>query len=192
MKVIAVIPAHMCSKRLPKKIMMPIAGEPMLKHTIKQVAKAQKINEIWVAATKNKEDDPIIELCKTMYDIHWMRGDETDIISRILVIANKTQADIIVDCDGEDVLIDPRMVDKAVEIIQLGYQSISFGHIAQGFGPAIAFTRDLLKAIFAEKKTNTDYRWGELFKDTNSYSIDTLADYERVKELVESKWKQLG
>lgn len=184
MKVIATIPARLGSHRLPRKLMLKIGDKTILQRTIEQIGKAQKLNEIYVCMTKNKEDDELYDYCEQFYDIKRIRGDQTNIISRILLAANYSQADYVINCDGEDCLIDPRLIDKAVEILELGYQSISFGHIGLGLGP-VAFTREFLKAVYAEKKTDTDFQWGKLFEDHNKYSIDSQADYERMKELIE-------
>jgi len=187
-KVIVTIPVHFSSKRLRGKILMPINGEPLLKHTIQAVAKAQKINEIWILATKNQADDPIIKFCETMYDVHWMRGDEENILSRILLVANKTQADIIVNVDGEQPMQSPWVIDKTVEFIEQGYPF--FGQIGIPLGVrCYGFTRDFLKLVYGKKKHTTE-NWWKLFEDTAQeempqFCVDTEEDYIFVKSIME-------
>lgn len=195
MKVVAVIPVHMGSKRLHGKILMEIAGKTILQHTIEQVGKATKINEIWVCATTNKEDDAIEEFLKPkgkqkFYDVNFMRGDEDDIISRIVWVANESKADVIVNCDGEQPMQDPRIIDKSVEIItELGYPLGYIGGTPLG-SRVYAFTKDLLKIVYAKYQMTPEMNWYKCFEDTCDYPnlcIDTQADYEFVKGLMETR-----
>lgn len=188
MKVIVVIPVHMGSKRLHGKILMKIAGKTILEHTIRQVGKATKISEIWVCATTNKEDDAIEEFLQPkgkqkFYDVHFMRGDEDDIISRIVWVVNESKADYIINVDGEDLLTDPRMIDKTVEVLELGYQFVAFRGLPLGISP-IGFTKEKLKQVYARNNATTE-EWWKLFSSEESYSIDTQADFNRLKGLIE-------
>ena len=188
MKVIATIPVHMGSKRLHGKILMEIAGKPMLQHTIEAIAKANKVNEIWVCATTNKEDDAIAEFLQPkgkqkFYDIHFMRGDEDDIISRLVRVANDTKADYIINVDGEDLKTDPRLIDETVELLEMGYPFVGFRGLPLGISP-IGFTKEKLKEVYAKNNATTE-EWWKLFASQESYSIDTKEDLERIKKVLE-------
>ena len=58
----AIIQVRMTSTRLPGKVLMEILGRPMLSYQIERVRQSQKINNIIIATTINKEDDPVAEL----------------------------------------------------------------------------------------------------------------------------------
>ena len=49
MKLVTIIPAHLASIRLPRKILMPIQGIPMIEHVRRRAKLSKKINKIFVA-----------------------------------------------------------------------------------------------------------------------------------------------
>ena len=66
-KIMASIEARMTSSRLPGKVLMEsLPGVSMLEYMINRVKKSNNIDDIIVATTINKEDDPIVELCKKL------------------------------------------------------------------------------------------------------------------------------
>ncbi len=63
-RIVATIEARMTSSRLPGKVLMDFCGKPNLQHIVERLKRSKYIDEVVVATTTNKEDDPIIELCK--------------------------------------------------------------------------------------------------------------------------------
>ena len=64
-KIMASIEARMTSSRLPGKVLMDsLPDVSMLEYMINRVKKSNNIDDIIVATTINKEDDPIVELSK--------------------------------------------------------------------------------------------------------------------------------
>ena len=59
MKVVAIIQARMGSTRLPGKVLMDLAGEPMLARVVNRVRRAVTLNEVVVAATTQPADEAI-------------------------------------------------------------------------------------------------------------------------------------
>ena len=188
-KTICCIPARLGSKRLPHKLMLPIQDKPILQHTISQCAKATKINELWIVTTKNSEDDEIEQFLRPngkakFYDINLFRGEEKDIISRIVAVAGRTHADYIISVDGEQPLSDPRLIDKTVEVLEFGYQFVAWRGMPLGLTP-IGFSKEWLKTTFAKKDTRTDHQWWKLFQSEEDYCVDTKEDYLSLKSLIE-------
>ncbi len=62
--IVAIIQARMGSTRLPGKVLMDIAGKPMLWHVIERVKRSKKINSIVVTTTNKTKDKAVIELAK--------------------------------------------------------------------------------------------------------------------------------
>ena len=57
MRIVAIIPARAGSKRLHRKNIYPVWGEPMLSWSIKAAKESKYISEVWVST----EDDEIKE-----------------------------------------------------------------------------------------------------------------------------------
>jgi spore coat polysaccharide biosynthesis protein SpsF len=114
MKVVAIIPAHMGSTRLPGKVAKIIAGKPMLGHLITRLRVSRNIDEIVVATTEAQKDDQIVaiaEWCETK----WFRGSETNVLERMFFAAKQAKADIIIRVTPDNPLTDPFVIDYMIE-----------------------------------------------------------------------------
>ncbi|PEB51543.1 acylneuraminate cytidylyltransferase [Bacillus pseudomycoides] len=113
MKVAAIIQARMGSTRLPGKIMKKVLDKTLLEYQIERVKRAKTINQIIVATTTNKKDNPIIELCKQI-SVPYYRGAEDDVLSRYYEAAKQFSVDVIVRLTSDCPIIDPDIIDKIV------------------------------------------------------------------------------
>jgi spore coat polysaccharide biosynthesis protein SpsF len=114
-RVIATIEARMTSSRLPGKVLMPAAGIPMLELLIRRLKKAVQINEIVVATTVNKDDEPVVALAQKLGVGHF-RGSEEDVLARVLGAAHQYKADVIVEITGDCPLIDPVIAGEVIDL----------------------------------------------------------------------------
>ncbi len=53
----------MGSSRLPGKVLLDLAGQPMLRRVVERTRLAKTIDQVVVATTSEPSDDPIVELC---------------------------------------------------------------------------------------------------------------------------------
>ena len=60
----AIIQARTAASRLPGKVLMDIAGEPMLVRVVKRTQRALTVGKVLVATTDDPTDYTIEELCK--------------------------------------------------------------------------------------------------------------------------------
>ncbi len=123
MNVVAIVQARMGSTRLPGKVMIELAGEPMLVRCVNRTRRAQVLDEVVVATTTLAADDAIARLC----DQHgWpcFRGAQDDVLDRYYQAAKAHQADIVVRITSDCPLIDPEIVCQVVD------QFLALGHKA--------------------------------------------------------------
>lgn len=112
MRVVAIIPARYGSSRLPGKALAEIAGRPLIQHVVERTAQAGRVSEVWVAT-----DDPRI--------VAAVRGFGGQVVltssahrtgtDRIAEAARGLEADLMVNVQGDELLMDPRIIDQAVE-----------------------------------------------------------------------------
>lgn len=114
MKLVATIEARMASTRLPGKVLHEIIGVPMLGHLITRLEASETIDEIVVASTTNSEDDAIEDYCRSRGTAIF-RGDEEDVMGRVLQAAASRAADVVVETTGDNPLLDPEIIDVHVE-----------------------------------------------------------------------------
>lgn len=111
MKIIGVIPARYESSRFPGKPLSDICGKPMIWWVYRQCKKVEDFDEIYVAT----DDERIMEACKK-YDMEAVMTSKehktgTD---RIGEIAEKFPADLIVNIQGDEPLLEPETIKAAI------------------------------------------------------------------------------
>ncbi len=117
MKTIAIIQARMQSSRLPGKVMMPIAGKPMLEHVVERVSLSNLVDETIVAASNLTADEPIWDWCSD-HNVPFIRGDQDDVLERFQLAADRFSPGRIVRITSDCPLIDPQVIDKTIHILE--------------------------------------------------------------------------
>jgi len=114
LNIITVIQSRMGSTRLPGKVMMPLAGKPLLYRMHERVAASELSGNIIIATTKEETDVPIIELCEEN-NLNYYRGHSTDLLERHYKAAKIFNADVVVKIPSDCPLIDPNIIDKVIK-----------------------------------------------------------------------------
>jgi len=123
--VVAIVQARMSSTRLPGKVMKGIAGRPMLWHVVNRLKAAKLVDEIVVATTTGREDDLIEEWCK-LNGTPVSRGSLDDVLDRYYRAASSFEAKTIVRITSDCPLIEPVLVDRAIQKFNKG----GFSHVS--------------------------------------------------------------
>ena len=113
MKVVAIVQARMGSSRLPGKVMEPLNEEPMIGILLKRLSRAKMLDSIIVATTTDPRNIPLTEYISTI-GYEYVQGSEDDVLSRYILAAEATKADIIVRITADCPLVDPLLVDDVV------------------------------------------------------------------------------
>jgi spore coat polysaccharide biosynthesis protein SpsF len=113
LRVVAIIQARLNSNRLPGKILLDIAGQPMLCRVVERTRLARAIHEVVVATTSDASDDVVVDLC-VQRGYSWFRRSQFDVLDRYYQTARQFQARVIVRITADCPLIDPQVVDLTV------------------------------------------------------------------------------
>jgi spore coat polysaccharide biosynthesis protein SpsF len=116
-RTVAIIQARMGSTRLFGKVMMNIAGRPLLTYLVDRISKARAVDSILVATTAKPRDNIIIEECERR-GIPNFRGSESDVLGRYLSAARACGAQIIVRVTADNPFTDPESIDRVVQAIR--------------------------------------------------------------------------
>jgi spore coat polysaccharide biosynthesis protein SpsF len=207
MQVTAIIQARMTSTRLPGKVLMKVMGRPLLSCQIERLRFSKRIDEIIIATTTNKEDDPVAELAHKE-GLKVYRGSEDDVLDRYYQAAKEHRAEHIMRLTADCPLIDPDICDSIVNAyFESGVDYIRTGEsFAEGLDCEIvgfrALTRTWLEAkLKADREHVTLYirDHPELFKtmvkeneiDDSRYriTVDEEVDFLVVKTILENLYK---
>jgi spore coat polysaccharide biosynthesis protein SpsF len=112
-KRVAIVQARMSSSRLPGKVLMELAGRPMLAQQIRRLRACYMLDEISIATTTDSVDDVIVQLARTE-GVRWFRGSEADVLGRYVGAAQEAGADIIVRVTADCPLLAPEVTDAVV------------------------------------------------------------------------------
>ena len=113
MKTLVVVQARMGSSRLPGKVLLPLAGRPLLERMLQRLQAARFPFQLCVATSNASADDPIRELCRRLA-VPVVSDHPTDLLQRHLVAGRKFGADVIAKIPSDCPLIDPAVVDRVL------------------------------------------------------------------------------
>lgn len=182
--------ARLGSTRVPQKHLRDICGIPAIKILIERLHSAKKIRNIVVCTTELSSDDPLVDFL-IKENIMYFRGDEKDIIARLLGASRKYNTDIIVDVEGDKVYTDPEYVDKVIDEIGIDDTDFVIGsdhtkkfdptdHFIHGLIPAAIKTTTLEKILQLKKTNETETGYKEMFFTTNMFKVRFLALDENI------------
>ena len=112
MQIVAIIPARFGSTRFPGKALAELAGKPMIQHVYEQTMKASLVSRAIVATDDHRIADVIHQIGGTAVMTSTAHETGTD---RLAEVAHGLEADIVVNVQGDEPLIDPAMIDQAIE-----------------------------------------------------------------------------
>lgn len=103
----------MTSSRLPGKVLLPAAGQPMLAHLVRRLQAVASIDGMVLATTTNPTDDVLETFAKNL-GLAFFRGSEEDVMLRVIGAAESVGADVVVEITGDCPVIDPDLVEQAI------------------------------------------------------------------------------
>jgi len=208
MKTVAIVQARMGSTRLPGKVMMTAAGDPLLEHLLMRLRRSKRADDIVVATTELEKDDPVASLAKRLGVNVW-RGSEDDVLARYHGAALNASADAIIRVTGDCPLIDPAIVDLVASKFLDSQSTIDYasntlertyprGLDCEVFSFAALEEAHLKATDPMEREHVTPYIWrrperfriAQVTQDRDlsghRWTVDTPEDFELVRRLLEA------
>ncbi|MFI5252133.1 MAG: cytidylyltransferase domain-containing protein [Bacteroidota bacterium] len=125
MKTLVIIQARIGSTRLPGKVMLSLAGRPLLERIIERVRAARMEFDLAVATTHDPSDEPIRELCRAL-GVDCYSGHPTDLLERHYRCAFDRAAHNVVKIPSDCPLIDPDVVDLVLAYYYANYPKYDY------------------------------------------------------------------
>ena len=175
----------MGSTRLPGKIMLPIhEGITVIAHVIKQLKQSKFCDQIIVATTINKEDDIIIEFLKKNSILHF-RGSSDDCLDRYYQCAKSFLASTIVRITCDNPLIDPTLIDDAIQLFRSGQYDYVTNCKPRSFpqGTEVeVFSFDALEKAWkkAKKPSEREHVTPYFYNNPNEFKIFNITNKENL------------
>jgi glutamate-1-semialdehyde 2,1-aminomutase/spore coat polysaccharide biosynthesis protein SpsF len=115
MKTVAIVQARMGSTRLPGKVLLDLAGQPVLAWVVRASRAALGIDAVWVATSTAAADDAVATWCAANA-VPCHRGSERDVLDRYAGAARDSSADVVVRLTADCPLLDPAVVAQTVRL----------------------------------------------------------------------------
>jgi 3-deoxy-D-manno-octulosonate cytidylyltransferase len=211
--VLAVIPARYASARLPGKPLAMIAGKPMIQHVFERVKKCETVSRVVVAT----DDQRIVAAVDAFGgEAVLTRADHLTGTDRVAEVAAHIQAEIYVNVQGDEPLVDPGTVDAVVaamledDSIQIGTPCSAITRQADIMDPNVTkvvrdfegnglyFSHAPIPWVRDTGDTVTAQHWKHIgiyaFRRDVLLEIPTLppGELERVEKLEQLRWLENG
>ena len=202
-KTVAIIQARMSSRRLPEKVLLPLAGTPIIGQIFNRLRHCKTLDKIVLATSVNQDDDPIAAYCASI-GLPCLRGSLDDVLDRYYKTATHHGAKTIVRITADCPMIDPVVVDAVVTAFLAGrydYYGLA-GNFPDGLDVEV-FAYEALKRAWHEAKLQSERehvgpylgKHPELFKtgglhlfdqlNHHRWTVDEPRDYELAKRIYE-------
>lgn len=131
MTAVGVIPARHAASRFPGKPLVPIAGVPMLQRVVEGARRASRLRSVIVAT----DDDRIADACRGFgADVVLTSARHATGTDRVAEAARSLPDDVVVNVQGDEPLIEGRVIDAAVEAL-LSDPGAAIGTVAHEMDP---------------------------------------------------------
>ena len=113
---VAIIPARFASTRLPGKALIELAGKPMVCWVAERAQAARNVDRV-IVATDSEEIANAVR--KRNIEVALTSEHHTSGTDRVAEVAAKIpEAEIIVNVQGDEPMISPETIEKAVDVMQ--------------------------------------------------------------------------
>jgi len=112
---LAIIQARFSSRRLPGKVLKPLAHLPLLGWTVDRLRQCRSLSKIVLTTSDTITDDPVADYGQYLgLDVY--RGPLNDVTTRFCQVILSQKVSSFVRICGDSPLIDPNIVDQAVSL----------------------------------------------------------------------------
>jgi spore coat polysaccharide biosynthesis protein SpsF len=117
---------------------------------IHRTKKAKNVDEV-VLATSKKAIDDILEKVAIENNCQVFRGSESDVLGRYAETSIKYEADVVVRICADRPLVDPMLIDQAIDVFNRSSADLVYNHISskdqwwpRGFGAEVLSAEELI------------------------------------------------
>ncbi|MBF0453248.1 MAG: 3-deoxy-manno-octulosonate cytidylyltransferase [Magnetococcales bacterium] len=142
-RVLVIIPARYASTRLPGKPLISLAGKPMIQHVYERASLAE-VSRVIVATDDNRIARAVTDFGG---EVILTRADHLSGTDRVAEAARQTDADLIINVQGDEPLLNPDSINRAVAPLR-EQSAIQMGTLAHPLtDPEEVFNANIVKVV---------------------------------------------
>ena len=131
-----VVFARMDSRRLPGKVLMPLAGRPLLRWTVDRCRLAADL-PVMLATSDREVDSPLAGFAAGL-GLPVFRGDVDDVLGRALAAAEAFGLDTLVRISADSPFIDPELIAHVAATQETETPDLTTNVFPRSFPPGIS------------------------------------------------------
>jgi spore coat polysaccharide biosynthesis protein SpsF len=178
--VVGIIQARSGSSRLPGKMLLDLHGMPVIQWVWYRVRKARLLDEVIVAIPEGRADDALADLLES-FGANFYRGNENDVLDRLLKAARSTGAHTVVRICADNPLVSGEEIDNLVSYFAANDLDYAYNHIPRnnlypdGLGAEIA-SMAVIESIAQHVFTNNqrEHVFNYIWENQDRFRIGTF------------------
>jgi spore coat polysaccharide biosynthesis protein SpsF len=204
--ILAILQARLSSTRLPGKVLLPLAGKPMLERQIERLLRAERVDQLILATSDQGEDEALVRLAETA-GIASYRGSLDDVLDRFYRAAEPLAPSHVVRLTGDCPVADPSVIDACIALaLEGGYdyasntlrptwpdgvdvEVVTFAALRTAWKEAATIVEREHVMPFITRRPDR-FRLGSLENDvdlsTLRWTVDEPADYEFIRRIYDA------
>ena len=118
--VLGIIPARLASKRLPQKVLRTLLGKPLFYHVYQNISQSPCLSRVYVAT-----DSPQVSHVCEQWGVPYLQTQAHRTgLDRIIEVQRKIPANIYVNVQADEPLVDPCLVAQVVQPLLNGFNGV--------------------------------------------------------------------
>ncbi len=119
MKIVGLIQARMGSSRLPGKVMMNLAGKPIIRHLLDRLNKVNGLDGVILSTTKDENNDKMAAYAERHGAFVYRSSSEDNIAERLVNSSLMLEADAILKVNGDCPVADVSLLESMIKKYRL-------------------------------------------------------------------------
>ncbi len=150
-KVIGIIPARYGSTRLPGKPLLKIAGKSLIQRTYENAKKCKSLDQVIVATDDVRIADHVLSFDGEVVMTSTACATGTDRIVEALTQGNLSEAEIVINIQGDEPNIEVDVIDKVIAILKADKEAVVSTAVVKLESSEDATSTSVVKCVMDQK-----------------------------------------
>lgn len=169
MKIGCLLSVREKATRLPKKVLLDVAGKPLTVRLLERLAMAKNVDQI-ILSTSTHPDDEVLVLLAEREGFAAYRGSEEDKLDRYFHTAKHYGLDAVIVVDGDDPFCFPEAIDMVADVLRQGKADCVYLTGLPLGAASTGLTTEALSRVLEIKDERETEVWGGYFIGSGRFS----------------------